>query len=271
MKKITESTDRTGEFKASPAYSTYLGILDDWKNTVADMGHDTRQAMLLVKYNPDMKKIGAGSSRTAFAFESDPRYVLKLAHSDAGVQQNKTEIKNSEGGDYDCTVRILAHDDTDEFIVQDRCAECGFADWKRITGITLDRFVSIVRYVIETKTPLREFVGLCEEHADDAVPPMFEKREATDQAYSKAEMPAILNVCRQMLAAYDGKPSAFKWKALADVIRFYLDKGEKSMLIGEIAWLDQWGVLKGKTPADDALVIIDAGVGEDTIATITAD
>lgn len=270
MKVFRESIDATGEFEKSPAFSTYSEILEGIAASGADTpeglasGKLAEEADKFARYHPDVKPVGAGSSRKAYAFSRDPRYVLKVAYNVQGMKQNATEISTASRGDYSCFVRILAYDDTRTLIVQDRCDEATYPEWRRIAGLSLDRFSQIVWRVLNVPDlTLREFADECRRLKGEECPWLFAKRSPKDEEYRKSEMPGILAACDGMIAAFDGKPVAARWKALCDVIRFYLENGQQALILDEISWIDQWGVL-GKGTPDERLVILDAGVDEDT-------
>jgi len=275
MKILFESIDTTGEFKSSPAYADYKALIDEIAG-IKPRSRDVPQeypekffsdAELYVRYGP-FRKIGKGSSRTAYSFDSDRRYALKFAHNNNGLAQNQTELRNVQAGtgDYRCMVRILDFDEDAVFIVEDMCRESTYSDWNRIIGVSPNMLSKIVRVVFERKKADGKFTlrDLLDEIRDfEGASRILKKSSAMDDEVTKADHPKIVECVENLVAAADGKPVAEKWTVLYDLFRFYFDNGLSAMIPEELLYVDQWGVRPGKTPAEDSLIIIDPGVDED--------
>lgn len=271
MKRLFESIDQTGEFEKSPAYSDYKMLLDEFAKMIGHVPENQRDelsdkfysnAEMLIRYG-NFKKIGKGSSRTAYSFDSDPRYVLKFAHNDNGLRQNQSEIKNAKlgSGDYECTVRILAYDDNNVLIVEDNCKQSTYDDWDRILGVSPNMLSKIVRTMFEKKLSLRDL--LSEIRDPETASELLKKTSAMDDEYTPSEHRNVVSCLENVLKAYDGETDSPKWKAIADLFRFYCDNGLAAMIPEELLYTDQWGIRPGKTPDEDALIIIDPGVDSD--------
>jgi len=272
MKIICETIDNTGEFKKSPAYRDYEQLVGEIENLRKEYQgvdeYDERffsNVELLIRYGA-FKKIGKGSSRTAYSFDADPRYVLKFAHNDNGLLQNQTELKNAKKGDYLCLVRILDNDEFGILIVEDRCRESTYDDWYRIIGISPHMLSKIVRIVFERKetNPKFSLEDLLEEIRDPvAAIDVLKKTSPMDEEYRVKDHPKIVSCVKNLIAAYRGETKEPKWVALYDLFRFYYDNGMAAMIPEEILFVDQWGVKQGMTSEHDSLIIIDPGVDED--------
>ena len=269
MKILLESIDKTGEFKKSPAYQDYLGLLEEIdKNKTGGDGYDEKffaNAEMYIRYG-NFRKLGKGSSRTAYSFDADPRYVLKFAHNDNGLKQNQTELKNANAGDYSCLVRVLEYDPDGVIIVEDSCRQSTYEDWDRILGISPNMLSKIVKTVFETKKGDKTYTlrTLLDEIRDpERAAEILKKTSPMDDEFTDRDYPGILECVENLVEASAGHPAAEKWSSLYDMFRFYFDNGVGAMIPEELLYTDQWGVKSGKTPDDDSLVIIDPGVDTD--------
>lgn len=267
MNILSESIDRTGEFSRSKAFADYESLVSETSKLEFGTDEFFRNVETYIKYG-NFSRLGKGSSRTAYAFDADPRYVLKFAHNDNGLKQNQTELKNAKlgTGDYSCVVRILAYDDDCVFIVEDRCGQSSYEDWLRIVGMTPNMLSKIVRTVMDRrrKSPGYSVSDLLSEmKSPSAAAGILRKTSAMDDEFLASDFKPVTDALRRMIDAANGRPAAVKWTALYDLFRFYFDNGMAAMIPEELLYTDQWGVKRGRTPDEDSLVIIDPGVDED--------
>ena len=86
-----------------PAYKDYKDLLTEIDKLRPPPGSASypdeffKNVELLIRYG-NFAKLGKGSSRTAYSFDADPRYVLKFSHNENGIRQSQTEIKNAKAG-----------------------------------------------------------------------------------------------------------------------------------------------------------------------------
>lgn len=273
-KRLFESIDTTGEFSRSKAYADYVSLVDEISR-IADKsaaGGEYPDSFyhtveMYVKYG-NFTKLGKGSSRTAFTFDADNRYVLKFAHNENGLKQNQTEIKNAKlgKGDYSCMVRILAYDPRGVFIVEDACRQSTYDEWYRVIGITPNMLSKIVRLVLERRESNPGYtVG---DFMDDIRDPsaaerILVKTSAMDDNFNRSDHAAVMTCLGNLVKAANNRPVAEKWKAMYDLFRFYFDNGMGAMIPEELLYTDQWGIKPGKTPDEDVMLIIDPGVDSD--------
>jgi len=286
MKFVFETVDATGEFARSAAYKDYAALVEYAGQLRERMGLVDSLDEYPEKFFDNMemyiryaafRKLGKGSSRTAYSFDADLRYALKFAHNENGLKQNRAEVKNAKAGsaDYACTVRVLEYSADDMFIVEDLCRESSYEDWDRIVGISPHMLSKIVRTVFEKREddPAYSLRDLRDELEDvNRAAQILKKESPLDDDFRVVrDYKPVMACVNGMLDAYDGKSRDPKWVALADLVRFYCDNGMSSMIPEELLYVDQWGVRSGATPDEDSLVIIDPGVDEDFLPFVGQD
>ena len=276
---LQERIDATGEFARSPDREVFdlvaaeigpqmeqAGISS--AGDVRDSGRTDRfleGLRLVVRYAPGLKFVGEGSSRYVYELPSG-KYVLKAAKNYMGLLQNSNEIAANMAGsaDYDCFVRVLAYDPAMVLLVEDRCREIRMAEWAPLLGVSLHRFVQIVRVALERNTTVGSLLKTCEEKGASSpeVRALFRPKEGTPEPdYSPSDFPGVVSFMRNMKAAAEGRPAAELWRSLFDVFRFYEECGPGKLEVGELPWPEQWGLCgEGK---DVRIVLVDPGVGAD--------
>lgn len=274
---IANPIDQRAEFENSPAFRDYRELLAEIRKLMPEAGESPvsprkvftedffHGAELLIRYGA-FKKIGKGSSRTAYTFDADPRYVLKFAHNVNGLRQNQTEIKNVKSGDYKCMVRNLAYDSCGILIVEDYSRESSYSDWYRILGMSPNMLSKIIRVMFDRRksNPAFALEDLLGEIADwrDAAE-VLKKTSPLDDEITAKDHPVVVSCVENMVAAGKGERTDVKWLMLSDLVRFYCDNGLQSMIAEELLYVDQWGVVPGASAEEDALIIIDPGVDDD--------
>ena len=286
IRRIFERIDQTGEFDRSSEKETFDMIAGEIQSQMEQAGitgpEDLRNndktvrflegLRLVVKYAPGLKFLGEGSSRYVYSMGSG-KYVLKAAKNYMGLIQNQNEIDVNMSGsaDYDCFVRVLKFDPARIFIVEDACEEITMSGWTPLIGISLHRFVQIVRIVLERRESekgysLRDLLDACEKAGakSELVRSTFEPKDGTEPAYRPEDFDGIISFMRNMVDSAEGRPASELWRSLFDIFRFYFEVGQKKLVIGELPWSEQWGLCGAG--ADRRIVLVDPGVNSDFAA-----
>lgn len=103
------------------------------------------------KYNAFMKKIGAkycgcGSCRDAFRYKDN--YVIKVATSRAGIDQNKSEMKCFNGSNPVCNT-VLEASENGLWILSPYAEQPTNKNIKQLFGVSLDMFNDILGHAID--------------------------------------------------------------------------------------------------------------------------
>lgn len=284
IERIFERVDKTGEFDRSSEKEIYDMIVAEMAGQleaagIEDFDDETDAAKvnsllsgmrMVVKYAPGTKFLGEGSSRYVYALGDSGKYVLKCAKNYQGLVQNKNEIEVNETGsaDYDCFVRVLKYDPAMAFVVEDRCRPTEMADWKSMFGMTLFRFVQILRIVVErnAKDMSYSVADLLEECRREGshgrgLYATFAADGPMEESYDPEDWDRIVSFLEHVAAAQAGREKSPKWRSVADLFRFYFDNGAGRLVFGELPWAEQWGICG--EGAETRIVLVDPGVSED--------
>ena len=103
------------------------------------------------KYNAFMKKIGAkyiscGSCRDAFRYKDN--YVIKVATSRAGIDQNKSEMKYFNGSNPVCNTVLEASEES-LWILSPYAEQPTNKNIKKLFGVSIDMFDNILGHAID--------------------------------------------------------------------------------------------------------------------------
>lgn len=116
------------------------------------------------KYTAFMKRIGAkyigyGSCREAFRYKR--KYVIKVATSRAGIDQNKNEIKCFNGSNPVCNT-IIESSENGLWILSPYAAEPTNKHIKKIFGVSLKIFDDILGYAIDGNYASKAVINIYE-------------------------------------------------------------------------------------------------------------
>ena len=254
-------------FTSSPAYADWIFVMKTWgdglrKAGIGKLAPGERTDRLLRSVSGSLAKagnlevLGRGSSRIAFRFRKDPKFALKVASNSEGLAQNEAEYANAAkaGESYSCFARVLDFDFLNgAFMVCDCCPQTTPADWVRVTGLPIESVLDIVDCAVSGKVSLKEIERQCSLGWDE-MSSWFAGR------FPPSKLKAVAGFCRNAVSS-----GMLKWRVFRDMIRFYFDNGNQAMLMADMGGYANWGVLKGQAPEQDAIVIIDSGLGEGAV------
>lgn len=91
-----------------------------------------------------LTKIGKGSSRTVYQIDDD--HVLKIAHNNKGIAQNRIESDGYIQQVYpDIIARVIDSNPDDLWIVAEKAKKITKSRFKQITGFPFEEFASVLR------------------------------------------------------------------------------------------------------------------------------
>jgi hypothetical protein len=147
------------------------------------------------------KKLGKGSSRTVF--QMDDKCILKVAHSDKGIQQNLVEMDPKK--QRACTNNVLVADAKSRWIIMPFTETVSKESFKKITGFGFTPFMNALFYKFNNES--REW----------SPPKDYEDIQKSDLFKCVSEL--VLE-CDSQLGDYD-KPSSWGQLDNKVVIRDY--------------------------------------------------
>ena len=130
------------------------------------------------KYTAFMKSIGAkyiscGSCRDAFRYKD--KYVIKVATSRAGIDQNKNEIKFFNGSNPVCNT-IIESSENGFWILSPYASEPTNRSIKKLFGVSFDMFDTILGHVIDGNYASKAAINIYETKFKDT--PFFKNMKA---------------------------------------------------------------------------------------------
>ena len=130
------------------------------------------------KYTAFMKSIGAkyiscGSCREAFRYKD--KYVIKVATSRAGIDQNKNEIKFFNGSNPVCNT-IIEASENGFWILSPYASEPTNRSIKKLFGVSFDMFDTILGHVIDGNYASKAAINIYETKFKDT--PFFKNMKA---------------------------------------------------------------------------------------------
>lgn len=116
------------------------------------------------KYTAFMKSIGAkyiscGSCREAFRYKD--KYVIKVATSRAGIDQNKNEIKFFNGSNPVCNT-IIEASENGFWILSPYASEPTNKSIKKLFGVSFDMFDTILGHAVDGNYASKDIINIYE-------------------------------------------------------------------------------------------------------------
>lgn len=116
------------------------------------------------KYTAFMKSIGAkyiscGSCREAFRYKHD--YVIKVATSRAGIDQNKNEIKFFNGSNPVCNT-VLEASENGFWILSPYASEPTNRSIKKLFGVSFETFDTILGHAVDGNYASKDIINIYE-------------------------------------------------------------------------------------------------------------
>ena len=218
------------------AYHDFSGNDDSYDDAMELFSN----AMLrFMKDNKDnIRFVGQGSSRIVFAMADGT--ALKLAKSNAGIDQNKQESKI-------CMDSKLKYKIFPDFYGADTknwlalncelCAPANQNDFKELFRCQPSAIVNVIELIINMKLEDFQYSQLV-------------------QHYEKLDNDIYAQFVQQLI---DNRSQAFD--AIRSLISFYRKNGLNELLMGDLETINNWGIAIRDN--QKVLVIIDAGFNED--------
>lgn len=213
----------------------------------------------LKEHVPPIKYVGEGSSRAAYACSGGK--CLKVAMTDAGIDQNKQEIRNVPVGqaEYSCFPQNYAYDEKYYGSILTEC--CSKIEWEDFNDL-----YSVENGPISVTHALRDLLDAKGDfrRAADELAKWIESqvKKFPHVKYSMDSYYATLRIMEE-LAKPDPAP---QYKSLADLVRFYADHGgsDSQLRLSDLETEANWGLAlrDGKY----APVVIDAGFSDEVQA-----
>lgn len=130
------------------------------------------------KYTAFMKSIGAkyiscGSCREAFRYKD--KYVIKVATSRAGIDQNKNEIKFFNGSNPVCNT-IIEASENGFWILSPYASEPTNRSIKKLFGVSFDMFDTILGHAVDGNYASKEIINIYKTKFKDT--PFFKNMKA---------------------------------------------------------------------------------------------
>ena len=185
-----------------------------------------------------LQKIGAGSSRIAYAVDEEK--ILKLAKNRKGLAQNEVEYNNSSN-DLDCLSKVYNFDPEGYWIEAEIAAKCKPSDIKRLYNIS---FNDLRKFICDCVYEYGD--NLMRRHAK-GTSNMFPSKIDLFHLYIKEKLSEKLYNFLDSLYYYfsNYQPS---WSEICDYLR-----------------IANWGIVKRN--GQEIMVIIDSGLNEEVYNT----
>jgi hypothetical protein len=88
------------------------------------------------------KLLGAGSSRTAF--QINKKLIIKIAHNEKGVEQNKNEMNPK--AQVSCTNKVVMADAEGKWVIMRNTDPLSVEEFKKIVGVGFKQFMNAIFY-----------------------------------------------------------------------------------------------------------------------------
>jgi len=165
------------------------------------------------------KFLGEGSSRTAFQVNDD--LIIKVAHNDKGLAQNKVEMDPK--AQRSCTNPIVVADAEGKWIVLKSTEPLKEKDFKKMVGFGFESFMNALFYKFNNESdqwsPPRDYEEIEKSPLFNCLSDLIFK---TDQQIGDIDK---ISSWREL----DGKPVLADYGLSRDVFRsYYKDEGESS-------------------------------------------